>query len=72
MNTSIVRLTERERTVLEMLAAGYAMNAIMLELHPKGDHKGESVDAWASALEKLGAVSTPHAIALAIRGGHIL
>lgn len=70
MNTRAppVRLTERSRTLLEMRAAGYLWNEIIYLLRIDEDWKHQ----WVQAMEELGAGTEGHAIALAIRGGHIL
>lgn len=72
MNTHAppVRLTERERTVLEMVADG--MSIYEIEDAIDGFSFIQVVAACQSASRKLGALSPEHAIALAIRGGHIL
>lgn len=63
-------LTERERTILEMLAGGYS-DACAMAKHLDSDARAVAL-ALESAKEKLGAKDACHAIALAIRGGHIL
>lgn len=72
MNTLTEPLTERERTVLEMLAAGYDLGDISMAFEPDVERSIAAVDPWCSALHKLGAKNTAHGVALAIRGGHIL
>lgn len=72
MNTQSVRLTERERTVLEMLAAGYDIFDIHESLFPREVCLTESEIDIDTAMKKLGGKTWEHAIALAIRGGHIL
>ena len=69
MNTFPAKLTERERTVLEMLANGdrlWWIDAVLDEEYPHGHMQ------LTEAQQKLGAHTAEHAIALAIRGGHIL
>lgn len=71
MNTSIaqpIRLTERQRSVLEMRAAGYYWSQVIdaLELDVGWTQQ------WVEIEDLLGAKSPEHAVALAIRGGHIL
>lgn len=63
-------LTERERSILEILADGYACLYAVAD-HLESDERGVSL-ALESAKAKLGALTACHAVALAIRGGHIL
>jgi hypothetical protein len=65
-----VRLTERQRTLLELRAAGYHWHAIADVLEEEFDPV--IVRQWLDAEDALGANTAEHAIALAIRGGHIL
>lgn len=67
-----VRLTERERTVLEMLAAGYSVHEIQAIVEPENPSGFDVEEAIHSACHWLQANHECHAIALAIRGGHIL
>jgi hypothetical protein len=64
-----VRLTERQRTLLEMRAAGYYWQEIEDTLDEEWD---DIRNEWLLIESTLGAISSEHAIALAIRGGHIL
>lgn len=63
-------LTERERTILEMLAGGYSDPSAIAK-HLDSDARAVAL-ALESAQEKLGAMDACHAIAIAIREGHIL
>lgn len=72
MNTLTEPLTERERTVLEMLAAGYELVSIQNTVEPDAIVGMNCAMALQSAKAKLGARSVVQAVALAIRGGHIL
>ena len=71
MNTSIaqpVRLTERQRSILEMRAAGYYWSQIIEEL----ELGVGCAQQWLEIENLLGANTPAHAVALAIREGHIL
>lgn len=71
MTTPPVRLTERERTVLEMLAAGYDFEEIESCINPGPESFG-TVNNYLSAAAKLQGNGVANTVALAIRGGHIL
>jgi hypothetical protein len=64
-----VRLTERQRTLLELRAAGYGWTKIEETLE---EPFSLIVQDWVRMELHLGANTAEHAIALAIRGGHIL
>lgn len=73
MNTiNAPQLTERERTVLEMLAAGYELAIIQDTVEPELSAGMGCALALHSAKAKLGARSVTQAIAVAVREGHIL
>jgi DNA-binding CsgD family transcriptional regulator len=65
------QLTEPERTVVELAAAGYDLSDID-SLRERKEDEPCSAHLFNEARKKLGAKSAIHAVALAIRGGHIL
>lgn len=67
-NAPPIRLTERQRSFVEMRAAGYYWDEIIDALELGQDWSSQ----WVQIELLLGAKTSEHAVALAIRGGHIL